>query len=191
MTFVLMGIGCIAIGVVVGWISGQTVFNFTYGDPRIKSSMVVATAISAAVLVFGILRLLFAPSGYFFGVDGLKDDGTPDSFLGGANLQGLAIPDPAGFIGVLVVAVLVGAGAYAWARRGENARLFPVWVGGLTTGLVAAAIWLLLAAVAVGAALTVIFGFLWIRDVTRGYREIPPAEPDGVSPPEPAPAHAS
>ena len=30
--------------------------------------------------------------------------------------------------------------ALAWARRGDNARLFPVWVGGLTTGLVAAAI---------------------------------------------------
>ena len=30
--------------------------------------------------------------------------------------------------------------AWTWARRGENARLFPVWVGGLTTGLVAAAI---------------------------------------------------
>ncbi len=27
-----------------------------------------------------------------------------------------------------------------WARRGDNARLFPVWIGGLTTGLVAAAI---------------------------------------------------
>ena len=31
-------------------------------------------------------------------------------------------------------------GAWTWARRGENARLFPVWIGGLTTGLVAAAI---------------------------------------------------
>jgi glucosamine--fructose-6-phosphate aminotransferase (isomerizing) len=42
--------------------------------------------------------------------------------------------------GALVVALLVGAGALAWARRGDNARLFPVWVGGLTTGLVAAMI---------------------------------------------------
>jgi Rieske Fe-S protein len=44
--------------------------------------------------------------------------------------------------------------------------------------------------VAVGAALTLIFGFLWVRDVTRGYRTIPPAEPDGVAPPEQAPAIA-
>ena len=35
---------------------------------------------------------------------------------------------------------LLAAGAWVWASRGENARLFPVWVGGLTTGLVAAAI---------------------------------------------------
>ncbi len=27
-----------------------------------------------------------------------------------------------------------------WARRGDHARLFPVWVGGFTTGLVAALI---------------------------------------------------
>jgi energy-coupling factor transport system substrate-specific component len=102
--------------------------------------MIVATAISATVLVFGLLRLLFGPSGYFSTVDGINDDKTPGTGLGAINLQALAIPDPQGFIGALVVAVLVGAGAYAWARRGENARLFPVWVGGLTTGLVAAAI---------------------------------------------------
>jgi energy-coupling factor transport system substrate-specific component len=38
------------------------------------------------------------------------------------------------------VAVIVGVLVVAWARRGENARLFPVWVGGATTGLVAAMI---------------------------------------------------
>ncbi len=40
----------------------------------------------------------------------------------------------------LVIAVLIAVGITSWARRGENARLFPVWVGGLTTGLVAAMI---------------------------------------------------
>ena len=29
---------------------------------------------------------------------------------------------------------------YRWAAAGDNVRLFPVWVGGLTTGIVAAAI---------------------------------------------------
>jgi quinol---cytochrome c reductase iron-sulfur subunit, bacillus type len=42
-------------------------------------------------------------------------------------------------------------------------------------------------AVAVGAALTLVFGFLWIRDVTRGHATIPQAEPDGEAPAEPAP----
>ena len=40
----------------------------------------------------------------------------------------------------MIIAAVVGFLAYRWAARGENARLFPVWVGGLTTGLVAAAI---------------------------------------------------
>jgi quinol---cytochrome c reductase iron-sulfur subunit, bacillus type len=42
-------------------------------------------------------------------------------------------------------------------------------------------------AVAVGAALTLVFGFLWVRDVTRGYATVPEAEPDGGAPVEPAP----
>ena len=37
-------------------------------------------------------------------------------------------------------ALLAGFAAAVWANTGSNARLFPVWVGGLTTGLVAAAI---------------------------------------------------
>ena len=54
--------------------------------------------------------------------------------------RSLALSDPLGLIVALAIAVLIAAGLVAWARRGENARLFPVWVGGLTTGLVAAAI---------------------------------------------------
>ncbi len=40
----------------------------------------------------------------------------------------------------LGIGFVIAALVWTWARRGENARLFPVWVGGLTTGLVAAAI---------------------------------------------------
>ena len=87
-------------------------------------------------------RLLFGPTGYFSTVDGdprRRARRTP--FLGGANLTSLAIADPAGLIGALVVAPARRVPVrYAWARRGDNARLFPVWVGGLTTGLVAAMI---------------------------------------------------
>jgi hypothetical protein len=139
-TFVLIAIGCVAVGIVVGWLLGRTVFDFQGPDPRIRTYMIGATAISAALLIFAVFRLLFGPTGYFSGVDGVNDDGTPDSFLFGWNLTGLSIADPAGLIAAVVLAVIVGVLVLAWARRGENARLFPVWVGGLTTGLVAAAI---------------------------------------------------
>jgi hypothetical protein len=123
-----------------GWLANRTAFAFERGDPRIAPYLAAATGIASFALVFALLRLLFAPNGYFSTVDGLKDDGTADDFLGGANLTGLAFPDPAGLIGALLIAAIVGVAAWAWARRGENARLFPVWVGGLTTGLIAAAI---------------------------------------------------
>src|SRR4249919_2770166 len=138
--FLAIAIGSIAVGVIVGWISSRTVFAFTGPDPIIRQYLIGATTIAAFALVFAVLRLLFSPSGYFSTITGVEADGTPDTFLGGANLTGLALSDPLGFIGTAVVAVLVAFGAWTWARRGENARLFPVWIGGLTTGLVAAAI---------------------------------------------------
>lgn len=138
--FVVIGVAIIAIGVVVAWLSDRTIFRFTAEDPRIRTYLSAATGIAAFALLFAILRLLFSPSGYFSSVTGVKADGTPDTFLFGWNLSGLALTDPLGLIGALVVAVIVGALAFAWARRGENARFFPVWIGGFTTGLVAAAI---------------------------------------------------
>jgi hypothetical protein len=138
--FLILAVAFVIIGVVVGWITGRTVFAFKAEDPRIRTYLIGATAISAFALVFAILRLLFSPNGYFSGVDGVLDDGSPDGFLFGLNLTSLALSDPAGLIAALVVALAVGAGVYVWARSGDHARLFPVWVGGLTTGLVAAAI---------------------------------------------------
>lgn len=139
-TFVLIAIGCVIVGGLVAWLAGRTVFDFKGPDPRIRSYMIGATAISAAALVFATFRLLFGPTGYFSGVDGVLDDGSPDPFLFGWNLTGLALPDPLGTIVAAALALLVLVVVFTWARRGENARLFPVWVGGLTTGLVAAAI---------------------------------------------------
>ena len=140
MRFVILGLVIVGIGVAVAWVSGRTVFRLTAGDPRISRYLSVATGIAAAALVFSVLRLLFAPDGYFSLVDGLRDDGTADDFLGGADLTGLALPDPAGLALVLAVAVGAGLLLWSWARQGDRARMFPVWVGGLTTGLVAAAI---------------------------------------------------
>lgn len=140
MRFVLLGLLIVGIGVAVAWVSGRTLFRLTAGDPRISRYLSVATGVAAAALVFSVLRLLFAPDGYFSLVDGLTDDGTADGFLGGADLTGLALPDPAGLALVLAVAVGTGLFLWRWARQGDRARMFPVWVGGLTTGLVAAAI---------------------------------------------------
>lgn len=140
MRFVLLGLIIVGVGVVVARASGRTVFRLRAGDPRISAYLSIATAASAVALVFAFLRLLFAPSGYFSTIDGVLDDGTPDSFLGGANLTSLAIADPAGLVAVAVVAFVLGVLVWRWVRQGERARLFPAWVGGVTTGIVAAAI---------------------------------------------------
>ena len=138
--FVTLGLIIVAIGVAVAWLTGRSVFAFEAGDPRIQPYLSAATAISAFALLFALLRLLFAPNGYFSGIDGLTDDGTPDNFLGGANLDRARDPGSARPHRRAVIAALVGFLLWTWARRGENARLFPVWVGGITTGIVAAVI---------------------------------------------------
>ncbi len=140
MRFVILGLVIVAIGCVVAWASRQTVFRLPAGDPRISGYLAIATGASAGLIVLAVLRLLFSPSGYFSTVTGVKKDGSPDSFLGGANLTGLAIPDPAGLVAVIAAAFVLGLLLWNWVRQGERARMFPVWVGGLTTGLVAAAI---------------------------------------------------
>jgi hypothetical protein len=131
--FVVMSVAIAILAVVVALVSRRTVYAFMPDDRRIVPSLVVATSLAAGVIVFAILRLLFGPSGYFSTVNG------DPTILNGANLTGLAISDPAATAGALVVGVLAALGAGYWASRGENARLFPVWIGGLTTGLVAAA----------------------------------------------------
>lgn len=134
--FVTLGLAIVAIGVAAAWLAGRTVFAFSPGDPRIGPYLAIGTAISAGALVFGVLRLLFAPDGYFSKIDGSD----PEFLFPGTDLTGLALGDPEGLVAVAVVALIVAAAAWRWASRGENVRLFPVWVGGLTTGLVAATI---------------------------------------------------
>ena len=140
--FVVIGILIVLIGVAVAWISGRTVFDLQPSDPRIRTYLVGATAIAAFVLVFSLFRLLFGPTGYFSTVNG-KDpdgDGPLGPLFGGADLSSLALADPSGLLAAIAVGALVGFLVYIWARRGENSRLFPVWIGGATTGLVAAMI---------------------------------------------------
>lgn len=137
---IFIGVLILLFGVAVGYVSGRTVFDLGGGDPRVKTYLVSATAIAAFALLFGLLRLLFSPAGYFSTVTGVQADGTADPFLGGANLTALAVADPAGLIVALAIGLGVALLVYRWAANGDNARLFPVWVGGLTTGLVAASI---------------------------------------------------
>jgi hypothetical protein len=139
---IVIGALIFLLGFAVTYISGRTVFKLEGADPRVRTYLVDATAIAAFVLLFGVLRLLFSPAGYFSGMDG-KDpdgDGPLGPLFGGANLTGLAVPDPAGLIAALAIGLGVAYLVYRWAASGDNARLFPVWVGGLTTGLVAASI---------------------------------------------------
>jgi hypothetical protein len=140
--FVALGVLIVAIGVVAAWIGRRMVFDYRADDQRIHRDLAVATGIAAFVLVFALIRLVFAPTGYFATIDGSDPDkeGPLGPPWGGANLTGLAIPDPTGLIVALVIGAVLGWLAWTWARRGENARLFPVWIGGLTTGLVAATI---------------------------------------------------
>jgi energy-coupling factor transport system substrate-specific component len=134
-TFVTLSLVAVVIGVAVAWVAARTVFAFRFGDPRVRPYLTVAAAIAAGLLVFGILRLLFSPSGWFSTVTG-----APKSPMPGVDLTALAISDPLSLMGALVLAAVVGWLVWTWARRGDNARLFPVWVGGLTTGVVAATI---------------------------------------------------
>jgi energy-coupling factor transport system substrate-specific component len=141
--FVLTALGAVLVGVVVAYLSRRTVFRLDGQPERARQYLVAASAIAAGTFTFLFFRLLFGPTGYFSGLDGSDPDG-PEGPLGplfgGANLTGLAVPDPTGLIVAAILAVVVGLLVARWASSNDHARLFPVWVGGLTTGLVAAAI---------------------------------------------------
>jgi menaquinol-cytochrome c reductase iron-sulfur subunit len=73
----------------------------------------------------------------------------------------------------------------------EKPHLPPpsLWPIGFAIGVVCILVGLIIswAAVAVGAAITVVFGFLWVRDVTSDYRRVP-APPEAEPPPPTGPA---
>lgn len=130
--FVTYALMSLAVGIVVALLSARSIFRFQAGEaPRVRSYLAVASGIATAVLAFAVLRLVFGPDGWI---------ATIASDPSMAGLAGLVIADPIGFGIHVAVAVVLGLGVWYWARRGENARLFPVWVGGVTTGIVAAAI---------------------------------------------------
>jgi len=135
--FVVISLGLVGIGAIVAWVTGRTIFRLEGRPEDARRYLTIAAALAAGALLFAILRLVFGPTGYFSAMDGLNEDGTPDGF---PNLTSLALADPLGFIIGIAIAVFIALLVYRWASSGDNARLFPVWVGGLTTGIVAAAI---------------------------------------------------
>ena len=136
--FAVVGLAIVAVGVVAAWLSGRTIFALRGDDTRIHGYLIGATTFAAAVLVFALVRLLFAPAGYFSAPITIATTGTSEPAV--IDLTGLALPDPLGLAAALALAAVVAVLAFAWAQRGEHARLFPVWVGGFTTGIVAACI---------------------------------------------------
>ena len=137
MRFVLISLGLVGFGAVVAWVTGRSIFRLEGRPEDARRYLTIAAALAAGALLFAIFRLVFGPTGYFSAMDGLNDDGSPDGF---PNLTSLALADPLGFIIGIAIAVFIALLVYRWASSGDNARLFPVWVGGLTTGIVAAAI---------------------------------------------------
>jgi hypothetical protein len=131
--FVTWAIAFVVIGVIVAWLSSRSIFVFREGgDPRIRTYLSVATGIAAFALTVFVLYLL---GGWFSVING-----SPGAPLAPLDLSGLVTNGPLGYSIGLGLALLAGIAASYWASRGSNARLFPVWIGGLTTGLVAAAI---------------------------------------------------
>jgi hypothetical protein len=133
-TFVTEALLMVAFGALIAWLSARTLFKFgREGDPRIRQYLAVASGLAAGLLIFGLLRLLFSDAGWFSVINGKA--GSP---LAPLDLSALVVRDPIGLYGQAALGAAVGLAVWYWARRGNNARLFPVWIGGLTTGLVAA-----------------------------------------------------
>ena len=126
----------VVLAIVAAVVSGRTLFRLEGRPEAARRYLVVAATLTATVLVIAILRLLFSPTGYFLRVDGSDPEGPDGPLFGGVDLSGLALADPLGLWAAIAVGLVVGGLVYLWARRGENVRFFPVWVGGITTALV-------------------------------------------------------
>ena len=139
-------------GVIVGFVSGRTIFRLEGRPAAARGYLTIAAAVTATALIFAVIRLLFGPTGYFSTIDGADPDGDGPlgPLFGGADLTFLAGEDPLSLWVAIGAGVVIGALVLAWARRGDNARFFPVWVGGITTALVAASIAVPIAAGAFG-----------------------------------------
>jgi hypothetical protein len=134
--FVTEALIFVAIGIGAAWLTRRYVFAFKEdGDPLIRRYLAIATGLAAFFFTAILVRLFFGPDGWFSIINGSA--GAPFAPL---NLSFLAVADPYIYYVSFGAGLVAGFAAGIWAGTGSNARLFPVWIGGLTTGLVAAAI---------------------------------------------------
>ena len=66
MRFVLIGLVLVAVGVVVGWVAGRTVFALKADDPTDPPYLIGRHGRSRpSSCSFAMFRLVFGPTGYF------------------------------------------------------------------------------------------------------------------------------
>jgi hypothetical protein len=140
--FIATSLVIAAAAVGTAWVGRRTIFDLEGRPERARQQLIAASAITAGALVFGLVRLVLGPTGWFSTLDGITDDGLPDpvALFGTADLTGLALTDPVGLLLAGAIAIAVGVVVARWAGRNDHARLFPVLVAGLTTSLVTATI---------------------------------------------------
>lgn len=122
------------IGLMAGAWARSGILRLRAHDERTTRRVAIATVAWGWLVVGGLLRLLFAPSGWFSIIDG-----SDSTVLGGANLTGLTLADPYGLWLTWGISALVGLiiGYVIYRRR--LVSLLPVWFAGGVTGVVAAA----------------------------------------------------
>jgi hypothetical protein len=121
------------IGLMAGVWARAGILRLRAHDDRTTRNVAFATFAWGWLVAGGLLRLLFAPNGYFSTIDG-----SDPTVLGGANLSGLAFADPAGLYLTWGIGALIGAGLGYVIYRRRLVSLLPVWFAGGVTGFLAA-----------------------------------------------------
>jgi hypothetical protein len=122
------------IGLMAGFWARSGILRLRAHDERTTRYVAIATVAWGWLVVGGLLRLLFAPSGWFSTIDG-----SDPTLVNGTNLTGLTLADPAGLYLTWGIGLLVGLIIGYVIYRKRLVSLLPVWFAGGVTGVVAAA----------------------------------------------------
>jgi hypothetical protein len=123
------------IGLMAGLWARSGILRVRAHDERTSRRVAIATFAWGWLVAGGLLRLLFAPNGYFSTVDG-----SDPKFLWGADLTGLTLADQAGLYLTWGTGALIGLILGYVIYRRHLVSLFPVWLAGGVTGIMAATI---------------------------------------------------